>query len=233
MYHNIHIDRSKLASDEAYLNDMAKLLAYKWTQALLPVDSAMSRILLLKQDADFVTTCLDKFGPHQISSESVAKFRLRTMIEDAVDKNETLKASLAEIRKVGAEARLRFSEEMAVVNAEALRDFNARMDSILADTKKSCDAALTHTSGELADVAEHSRKVLEESGYPNRDPEKEWREQLRKADEKHEALRPRMGWKAKTFITLGVLGVATLAGFYLEVGAERVTPFAALSALFG
>lgn len=231
VYRNIQIDRSKLA-DEGYLNDIAKLLAYGWSKALMPIDSPLSALLLLKQDADFVSLVLDKFGPHQISSEVVAHYRLRTFIEDAVDNNETLKASLAEIRKVGAEARAKFSEEMAVVNKEILRDFNARMDSILAETKASCDSALTHTSGELADVADHSRKVLEESGYPNRDPEKEWREQLRKADEKRKAESPKLSWTAKALITLGGLGVATLLGFYLEVGPERVTPFAALASWF-
>lgn len=225
----IHIDRTRLATDEDYLDKMAKLVAYKWTKKLLPVDSAVTALLLLKQDLTSVGACLDSMGNHQSDAESVGEHKMRAMVEEELDKNETFNLLCAEIRATGKAAREKFSAEMAEFKSKLLADFAANTEANMAKARALCDEHENAIRERIAATAERSKEVLEASAC--RDPEIEWREQLAEADRKHRENRPKMGILAKSLIGLAVVAVAGVLAFHLEVAG--VTPVEALSKLIG
>ncbi len=197
-FHELRIDRIRIENDADYLNAMAKVLAYKWVQKITPVDCEVDALLLMKQNADTVTICLDKFAMHQTDGKTVAACVMRTFCEEALDKNETLNFHLNEIRRVAAEARANLVETMAPINKKLIEDFNARIAEINAQTAADADEYLAGLRARMAETADHAGEVLAESGYPNNDVEAEWREQLRKADEKRRAGRKKW-WKLLHF----------------------------------
>lgn len=230
VHHEIRIDRAKLIEDENYLADMSKLLAYKWTNKLLPVESDLSKLCLLKLDAEFLADCLDKMSMHQSEADAVAALRLRSFCEEALDKNEKYNAMVADIRKAGSEALAKFRSEMELIKRETLDGFGKSTDRILRDVSEKSDSYMRDTRASISATAEHSARVLEENSS-HVDPETEWRETLRRADEKRKLERKPLGWRSKTLIYTGVLGLGYLLGKYLEI--EGATPFEALSTVFG
>lgn len=180
-YHSIGIDRARILSDEAYLEEMSKVLAYRWVARLLPVELPTSLIALLNQDAKFIEFCMDKLGPHQIDGDVVAYLLMRHLAEEALETSPTYIAVSTKLRTECAAIRADFEREVAIIAAETRASAAASFAAITAEANKKADEALIRINANLAATAASCQKTLDES--PKGDTETLWRAQLARADE--------------------------------------------------
>lgn len=162
-YHNIEVDRNRLLTDETYFADMVKVMSYRWLEALLPISDATDAVILLKLDMASLEFCMDKLGPHQVSSWLVAGVMLRNMAEELVDNNPRYLAAVASIRETAAEARKTLVEAMAVIREDVLSTHRAETDAILAKVNKDADDFLAGMNARIAETAANSKRALDES----------------------------------------------------------------------
>lgn len=180
-YHNIGIDRTRILSDETYLDEMSKVLAYRWVSRLLPCELPTSLIALLKMDAKFIAFCMDKMGPHQISGDVVGYLLMRHIAEEAVETSPTYIAVSTKLRTECAAIRADFERELAIIVAETRASAAESFATITAETNRKADEALLRINGNLAATAASCQKALDES--PKGDAETLWRAQLAARDE--------------------------------------------------
>lgn len=162
-YHNIEVDRNRLLTDETYFADMVKVMSYRWLEALLPINDATDALVLLKLDMASLEFCMDKLGPHQISSWLVAGVMLRNMAEELVDNNPRYLAAVASIREAAADARKTLVEAMAVIREDVLSTHRAETDAILAKVNKDADDFLAGMNARIAETAANSKRALDDS----------------------------------------------------------------------
>lgn len=180
-YHSIGIDRARILSDESYLEEMSKVLAYRWVARLLPVELPTSLIALLKQDVKFIEFCMDKLGPHQIDGDVVAFMLVRHLAEEALETSPTYIAVSTKLRTECAAIRADFERNVAIIAAETRASAEKSFAAITADANRKADEALVRINANLAATAASCQKALDES--PKGDQETLWRAQLAARDE--------------------------------------------------
>ena len=176
-YHNVDLDRNRLLTDETYLTDMVKVMSYRWVEALLPINDPSDAIVLLKQDAGTLEFCLDRLGPHQVSSWMVAGVMMRRMAEELVDKNELFLAGVASIRKVADEERAKLADCIKQLREETLVNAGKAFDGIAANACAEADEFLVGLHARMAETGASCQKTLDESAAQG-DEETRWRAQL-------------------------------------------------------
>ena len=181
-YHNIGIDRLRVLGDESYLEEMAKVLAYRWVSRLLPVELPTSLIVLLKMDAKFIEFCLDRFGPHQISGDAIAYIMMHRFAEEALEASPTYIAVSTKLRTECAAIRADFERDVAAIGAEVRASAAESFAAITADANKKADEAIARIRANLAVTAASCQKTLDESASKG-DMETEWRAMLAARDE--------------------------------------------------
>lgn len=213
------IDRSRL-SDDHYVGQMTTLLSSKWTGLVLQDADDVARFLLLKLDEKVLTHCLDKFGLHQVSGETVAKEMLRLAAEEAIDNNETYKRCVAEIRQAGSKARDDFKAAIEPVIKETLSDFNESMDLYLAGVNARADAAIAEIRARQKASSERTERILEEERAAMAiDRDVAFREAVKRREEEYRAsISPTEKWIWRSVFG----GFTSVVFFFMEI--EGVTP---------
>ncbi len=138
----VTVDRERLLADDAYLNDICKLLAYRFAGNLLPVEENKDRLVLLKMDADFICTILEKLGPHEIDARRVAAVWMRRTAEELVDRHPLMIENCRKIAEVAANERAKMAAFCKELAERTMADFNEATRKIMEAVNRDADEFL-------------------------------------------------------------------------------------------
>ena len=223
---HVVIDRGRLTEPQ-YLADMSKLLAYRWTVKMLPVESPLDKILLLKQDVGTLTRALDTMQMHQSDGKSVAGLIMRMLADDLVDNNETMKAVIARMESEFAVMRAEFSASIRATTEEILAEAKVRFAEIVAQANATADRHIEEIKKEAAESQARTDQVLAECAA-DADPEESWRKAMEEAERKRKEAN-RLSPRTRLFLIGAGIVVSTLAAFHLDV--DGVTAVEAIDGL--
>lgn len=210
----LQIDRDKLREDD-YLQKMAAVLAYKWTQKLANADE-MSALVLPHQDVETLTDCLDRMGLHQSDAKGVADHVMRTMAERLVDANERFKAVMAEMRARFAEVRADLEPAIKAICDEYRTAELARINEATDAAMVKFDRLSEEVREDFAAQKARTQAVLDENAPSGLTPEEEFRIAVKKAERERKAAN-RLSRKAKAMLWALAAAATTAGAFFLEV----------------
>ncbi len=135
-HHHLVINREQILSDKKYIEDIAKLLSYKWLNILGYHNEVELAIVREFMDVDALVHFLDYFRLQETSPSGINKFLLRRQINRSYDENEKIKALTTQfqdrINQAGESARQELSSIIGDIIARKIT-----LDDILAGVSES------------------------------------------------------------------------------------------------
>lgn len=225
--HKLPIDRAQV-SDDTYCEKIAKVLAYKWIQLLMPFENHTELVTISRATVEDLEYMLDNRRLNCISAKNFSGTLIRRLAESLVEQSPEFKALEAKIRAAGEEARAILTPKLKEISRDAMASASESLGKITDETHRKLDEVMDGIRERLQESARRSQKALDEHGI---DPNEDRDETFRRAVKRREAERKfkaKARWRKKPFWirilpTLSVVAIASVLFFGMEVAG--VTPY--------
>lgn len=222
----LDIDRTKL-TEPAYRQDISTVLAHKWMNQFLPVESLLDVCVLTRLlTVSTLRHCLDNLRLNDLYSKRVVPTLMRQLAEELVDNNEDFQRCMAEMRCATGVIVAEAQAAIRTSASEILESGNAAIDEITADGAARFDALSAEISQSFAESAARNQIALDECATSGEDPEVEFRRALdqreRERKEAYKNSKEKWIWRA------GLTAFALVVTFFFEIGVDHITPAEAI-----
>lgn len=126
----LQLDRERLLNDPSYLNGVAELMGEKWGNRLATDDHADLLVLFKHLDAALIDWCIRNLMLSGVSADAIATFILRRMAYELIDKNETFKRVMAEMKAKTSAIVAEFNAAVRAIAAEHIEESRRSFDAI-------------------------------------------------------------------------------------------------------
>ncbi|CAN5323528.1 hypothetical protein BH11CYA1_BH11CYA1_15470 [soil metagenome] len=141
VYHTLPVDAERLAM-QPYFEALTEFLVRATCERMVEAKGEQLAIIAgMNEDALF--DFLKQRSLYEMTADNLSDHALRHMCERLIDNCPSFQVACALIREAGQAARDHFNSEMAIFNAAAQLDFNARMDAISARAAAGCDSYIS------------------------------------------------------------------------------------------
>jgi len=174
--HKLDIDRRRIV-DGDYREKMAKVLAYRFVQLLLPVDSFEVVLPVIKLGAGDLEYLLQNLRLNDLSARRVSDLLMKRLAHSLIDESEKFQEVSRMIRARGAEARERLTIELYRIRQEVMESFSVKMSEVQAHASRVADQAIDEMRARSAEQSARTAQVLAEAAVdPLEDREATFRE---------------------------------------------------------
>lgn len=168
VYHTLPVDAERLAM-QPYFEALTDFIVRATCERL--VEARQDQVAIIASlTEDSLYDFLKQRSLFEMTPENLSGHAMNHLCHRLIDDNPRFQAACAMIRDAGQAAREQLRSEMAVFNAAAGAEFNARMDEISAQAAASCDsfiAELHRRAAERAEVERAEQAVKDEEAARN------------------------------------------------------------------
>ncbi|MCA9806274.1 MAG: hypothetical protein KC777_30105 [Cyanobacteria bacterium HKST-UBA02] len=181
--HKLSIDRRQIVDSE-YRGKIAKVLAYRFVQLLLPLDSFEVVLPVIKLGATDLEYLLGQLRLNDLSARRVSDLLMRRLARSFIEENEKFQEVSAMIRARGAEARERLAIELHLIEQEVMESFSLKMSEVRSHAARVADRTIAEMRVRSAEQSERTARVLAESALdPLEDREVTFRQTVLASEE--------------------------------------------------
>lgn len=238
--HTLQLDRGQVADDQ-YRQEIAKVLAYKWTLNLEPGNTDMALIKLM--DVFALEHFLDTLRLNTMTASNISSFLLRRSVDELLDKNETFQTWLGDIN-----AKMAGLQEQAIENIRRgvdnvfLSKSRPDLAALASQTNFEFDKAIAANRKRAAeDAYAYTKKVAERQAKAGEDPQEKFKRAVNRNLARRKAARKRLarmrrlhaaGFSIWLASRMSLVAGALALALQIKVGSEGVSLGSAICWLF-